>query len=163
MKKILVLSDSHSALSFMRLAIVKIKPDAIVHLGDLYEDGETIAFENPTVPYFGVPGNCDKFRCFGKPELLCLPVCGVRLYMVHGHNQGVKGSLYRLLKEAREMGAQAALYGHTHRADCHREEDGLWVVNPGTCGCYGGSVALLEVEDGQILKCRILESDWFTW
>ena len=72
-------------------------------------------------------------------------------------------ALYRLLKEAREMGAQAALYGHTHRADCHREEDGLWVVNPGTCGCYGGSVALLEVEDGQILKCRILESDWFTW
>ena len=66
MKKILVLSDSHSALSFMRLAIVKLKPDAIVHLGDLYEDGETIAFENPTVPYFGVPGNCDKFRCFGK-------------------------------------------------------------------------------------------------
>lgn len=163
MQKILIFSDSHSALSFMRIAVKNLKPDAIVHLGDLYEDGETVAFENPAIPFFQVPGNCDKYRCFGKPELLCLPVCGVRLYMVHGHNQGVKGSLVRLLKEAREMNAQAALYGHTHRADCHREEDGLWVVNPGSCGSYGGSVALMEVDRGVICGCRVLSSDCFTW
>ena len=163
MQKILIMSDSHAALSFMRLAVRELKPDAIVHLGDYFDDGETIAFENSTIPFFQVPGNCDKYRCFGKPELLCMNVCGVKLYMVHGHNQGVKGSLCRMLCEAREMGAQAALYGHTHRSDIHCEEDGLWVVNPGTCGSYGGSVAVMEVEAGQILRCRVMTSDCFTW
>ena len=50
----------------------------------------------------------------------------------------------------------AALYGHTHVADCHREEDGLWVLNPGSCGYFGGSAGLLEVQDGSILSCRLL-------
>ena len=35
--KILVLSDSHSTLSFMRLCIQSLCPDAVVHLGDHYQ------------------------------------------------------------------------------------------------------------------------------
>ena len=38
--KILVLSDSHSALSFMRSCIETVKPDRIIHLGDYYDDAE---------------------------------------------------------------------------------------------------------------------------
>ena len=56
------------------------------------------------------------------------------------------------------MGAKAALYGHTHGADCHREEDGLWVLNPGACGSSGGSVGLIETENGEIQTVRILKS-----
>lgn len=41
--KILVFSDSHAARSFMRLCMERIKPDAFIHLGDYYEDGEAIA------------------------------------------------------------------------------------------------------------------------
>ena len=41
--KILVLSDSHSSLAFMRKAISTVEPDAVVHLGDHYDDGETMA------------------------------------------------------------------------------------------------------------------------
>ena len=37
--KILVLSDSHSTLSFMRRCIESVKPDAIIHLGDHFDDG----------------------------------------------------------------------------------------------------------------------------
>ena len=40
--KILVLSDSHSAMRFMRMCVEKINPQAIVHLGDHYDDGETL-------------------------------------------------------------------------------------------------------------------------
>ena len=40
--KILVLSDSHSALSFMRRCIGAVRPDAVVHLGDYYEDAQTM-------------------------------------------------------------------------------------------------------------------------
>jgi putative phosphoesterase len=160
--KILVLSDSHASLRFMRQCVEAVKPDMLLHLGDYYDDAQALQEEYPNVNMQQVPGNCDAYRCFGKPELLCMDVFGVRMFMTHGHRQHVKQTQVRLLKEAREMGASIALYGHTHVADVHREEDGLWVMNPGACGSYGGSVGLIEVENGQILRCSILSADELT-
>lgn len=155
--KLLVLSDSHSALRFMRQAIRAVKPDAVIHLGDYYDDGETLAEENPDMVFHRVPGNCDRYRPGGlNPTILCYPIGGVKLYMTHGHLHGVKMSLYRLLLDARASGAQAVLYGHTHSADCHQEEDGLWVLNPGSCGHSGGSVGIVEIQNEKITACRIL-------
>ena len=154
--KILILSDSHASLRFMRDAIRAIRPNAVVHLGDYYDDGETLALEYPEIPFHMVPGNCDLFRMHARePQVLCYDVCGVRLYMTHGHIQAVKSGLSRLTAEGRRLGAAAVLYGHTHVADCH-QEDGLWVVNPGTCGSASGSVGVMETEDGKITACRIL-------
>lgn len=161
--KVLILSDSHAGLSFMRAAIRTVKPDALVHLGDYYEDGQTIAFENPHIPMYQVPGNCDRHRVFGQPEVLCLSVFGALLYMTHGHNHGVKFTKHRLIEEATRAGAQAALYGHTHEADCHIEDSGLWVINPGSCGSYSGSAAVMEIADGVITSCRIITADALTW
>ncbi len=161
--KVLILSDSHAGLSFMRSAVKTLRPDALIHLGDYYEDGQTIAFENSHIPMYQVPGNCDKYRVFDKPEALCLTVFGVKLYMTHGHNHGVKMTRHRLIKEATQAGAQAALYGHTHQADCHREPDGMWVVNPGSCGSYSGSVAVMEIAEGSIQDCKIVTAEAITW
>ena len=155
--KILVLSDSHSSLYFMRRAIAKVKPNAVIHLGDYYEDGQALEEENSHIPFHIVPGNCDLYRPGGlKPSVLCYNICGIRLYMTHGHIHKVKMTLGLLLKDARQAQAQAALYGHTHKSDCHQEEDGLWVLNPGSCGHAGGSVGLIETENGQIVSCRVL-------
>lgn len=154
--KILVLSDSHSALSFMRFAIEKVRPDHVVHLGDHYDDGVAMAQENSHIIFHQVPGNCDRYRCDPYPiETMCYDVGGVRLFMTHGHRHFVKSSLYRLLADARKHGAKAVLFGHTHEALCCQEDD-LWVLNPGTCGTYGGSVGVIEIEDKKISACRIL-------
>lgn len=155
--KILVLSDSHSSMNFMRRCVDGVKPDAIIHLGDHYDDGEALKEEYPHIPFYQVPGNCDRYRCPpGQPEILILPVGGVPLYMTHGHRHSVKVYLGALLRDARASKAAAALYGHTHVADCHQEEDGLWVLNPGSCGYYGGSAGILEVGGGRILSCRLI-------
>ena len=155
--KILVLSDSHAGLSFMRYAIDAVKPDAAIHLGDYFDDGQTIAMEYPHIVFHQVGGNCDRYRSYEiRPEQLCYSVCGVKLFMVHGHNHHVKSGLYHLLADARKSEVQAVLYGHTHCQDCHQEEDGLWVMNPGACGSYGGSVGLIETDSGKIMTCRIL-------
>ena len=160
MMRILVFSDSHSGLSFMRFAVKATKPDAVVHLGDYYDDGETMAEENPHILFHQVPGNCDRCRFVGmKPEILCYPVCGVKLFMTHGHVQNVKFGIGRLLSDAKEAGAQAALYGHTHVADCFCDDSGMWVLNPGSCGSSGGSVGIIETENNEILSCRILRRD----
>ena len=155
--KILVLSDSHSALRFMRDAIRIIKPDAVIHLGDYYDDAQALREENPHIVFHTVPGNCDRYRCAPDvPQTLCYCIGGVKLYMTHGHLHGVKSGIYRLLLDARRQKAQAALYGHTHEADCHLEEDGLWVLNPGSCGHAGGSVGILETDNNTITACRVL-------
>ena len=155
--KILVLSDSHSGRSFMRYAIDTVKPEHIIHLGDYYEDGTVIAELYPHIRIHQVPGNGDYFGpARSQPATMCYDIGGVRIYMTHGHMHYVKSTPYRLLADGRKYGAAAVLYGHTHEAVCYQEEDGMWVLNPGTCGSFGGSVGLIEVEDGKIVSCRIL-------
>ncbi len=158
--KILVLSDSHSALRFMRRCVEIIKPDALVHLGDHYDDGTVLSEENPQIQMHQVPGNCDRYRCppFAR-EVLCYTVCGVRLFMTHGHNHHVKMGIGALLCDARKESAQAVLYGHTHRPDCHRENDGLWVLNPGSCGHSGGSAGIIETDGKEITGCYLVRQE----
>lgn len=154
--RILVASDSHRGRSFLKWCIDRLHPNAVVHLGDYYEDAQILSEEYPYIPFHMVAGNCDQGRApFGARELLCYDVCGVRLFMTHGHNHHVKQTTYFLTSDAKAAGAAAALFGHTHRAVCYQEGD-LWVVNPGSCVSYSGTVALLEVEDKKISACTIL-------
>jgi len=155
--KILVMSDSHSGRSFMRFCIEAVKPEHVIHLGDHYEDGTVMAEAYPHIRFHQVPGNCDAYRLppYTVP-IMCYPIGGVKLFMTHGHKHGVKGGIGRVVADAREHGAQAVLFGHTHCPLCFQEEDGLWVLNPGTCGSWGGSVGLLEIRDEKITACRIL-------
>ena len=156
--KILVMSDSHASLRFMRQCIEKLKPDTVIHLGDYYDDAETLAEEYPRLVFHHVPGNCDKYRCSPfAPRILNYAVGGVKLYMTHGHNHQVKSTLVLLLADARKSHSQAVLYGHTHVADCHQEEDGLWVLNPGSCGHAGGSVGIIETCDNTITACYLVK------
>lgn len=158
--KILVLSDSHSGLSFMRRCIDAVKPDAMIHLGDYFDDGEFIGKEYRHIPMYQVPGNCDHYRIDPwQQETRIIEIFGVKLFLTHGHRYNVKMTTTRLLKEARASGVDAVLYGHTHVADLSHEEDGLWVMNPGSCGYFGGSVGLITVEDGKIRRCRLLQQD----
>lgn len=155
--KILVLSDSHSGLSFMRRCVDAIRPDYIIHLGDYMDDGATIAEEYPYIRTYQVPGNCDRFRCLQpQPEILKPLIGDVQFYMTHGHLHNVKFTYGPLIADARKEGAICALFGHTHEAYCEQLEDGLWVMNPGSCGSWSGSCGLVEVKKGKIIACRIL-------
>ena len=155
--KILVLSDSHSAIAFMRSCVDAVRPDALIHLGDYFDDGQVLAEEYPGIPFYQVPGNCDRYRCpMDAQEIRIEPVLGVPLYMTHGHRHNVKLSTARLIRDARESRSAAVLYGHTHMAECRQEPDGMWVLNPGSCGYFGGSAGLIEVSGGMIVCCRIL-------
>ena len=79
--------------------------------------------------------------------------------MTHGHRHDVKRRMDRLLQDARASKVQAVLYGHTHVANCYQEPDGLWVLNPGSCGSYSGSAAVMEVLDKKIISCRIIRQE----
>ena len=141
--KILVMSDSHAGLSFMRLCIRAVKPDAMIHLGDYFEDGKNMAEEFPHIPMHQVPGNCDRYRCppFVQ-EIEIRKFDGVNMYLTHGHHASpdalpplVKGSVF--------------LSGHTH-VKLDKEVDGIRCLNPGSVSIpKDGSHSCLIFEDGE--------------
>ena len=163
--KILVLSDSHSSLAFMRRAISSVKPDAVVHLGDGYYDLEYFPDLYPDLPVHQVTGNCDYNAPPGARQMLCYSLGGVMTYMTHGHNHHVKlaGTDY-LLRDARNLGAKLVLYGHTHRIDCRQEPDGVWVLNPGSAGKGTLSAGLVKTDGQKVTSCYLLtEKDLEDW
>lgn len=155
--KILVLSDSHHTLGVMQDFVEAVKPDCILHLGDMYDDGKAIAEEYPGTLFYQVPGNCDMYRCPADARDVLMPVIGgVKFFMTHGHRHHVKSYTALLIQDARVNGAAAALYGHTHLTECSQEDDGMWVLNPGSCGYFGGTAGLIVVENGKIQSCEII-------
>ena len=155
--RVLVVSDSHSGLSYMRAWAKLLRPHVIVHLGDYFDDGQVLAGDFPGSRVIQVPGNCDRWRMVSQePEIRVVNLEGVSVYLTHGHRHGVKTGPGGLVAQARQAGADVALFGHTHQAVCWQTEEGMWVMNPGSCGSYGGSVGLLEVEQASVKLCRVL-------
>ena len=143
--KILVLADSHRALGAMLEAAEIEKPDVVIHLGDHVSDAQDLSYALSTTDFYMVRGNCD----FGAqaPETIMAELSGVRFFLTHGHLFGVKHDLTRLRSEAARVGAQIALFGHTHRP-LLEERDAIRYMNPGAArdGRYG----VIEIKDKNV-------------
>ncbi len=152
--KLAVFSDSHGSPEKMLKAIKMSKPDLIIHLGDSQGDTFKIKKQFPQIPLKAVRGNCDMNSNFPKSEILTL--CGLKLFLTHGHLHLVKSGLSLLCAETKSLGAHAALYGHTHMADI-RMEQGVYFINPGSCG-YGPAPSYAEIylDEKQGFMPRIL-------
>ena len=144
--KYIVFSDSHGVLKYMEQALDKERFDGIIFCGDGYSDAETIEKFYPGKAFIKVTGNCD-FRFGVAAETVCR-TDGVTFVVCHGHTYGVKDSLYALRRHARECGAGAVLYGHTHMQHLDTDEDGLVILNPGSIAC--GDYALITFKDGKV-------------
>ncbi len=154
---ILVVSDSHGAQNFMRRCVEQLRPDMILHLGDYYSDGEALHERYPEIPFLQVPGNCDLHRMPLSARRILIPtIGGVVTYMTHGDLQNVKMNLDGLKLSGRKAGAGLVVFGHTHVPHCEQTEDGMWVLNPGSCGYFNASAGMVEIEDQQVRSCRIL-------
>lgn len=154
MVKLLILSDSHGDTGAMIDAVERERPDEIIHLGDHWEDAQTLSFAYPDIPISMVPGNCD--YCIGKRGKLLLEREGLVILMAHGHQWRVKSGPALAIEAAWEAGADILLYGHTHEAACWQEE-GVWVLNPGTVGGRGAaaSYGVIEISPAGPV-CRIV-------
>lgn len=150
--KILVLSDSHGDLSNMADAIEREQPDLVFHLGDHWRDAEELEWAYPELKIYKVPGNCD-WRSREKLELE-LSLGGCKLLLCHGHTRGVKMGYSELLHYARHIGADVALFGHTHNAHWS-QRGGVQLFNPGSCGMGSDpTYGILTIEDGRA-ECEI--------
>ncbi len=147
--KILVLSDSHRSMAGIYNAIDTQQPDHVIHLGDLMEDAEYASMVYPTLPICKVPGNCDGWTSVEAIKQITLG--GKSILLSHGHLWGVKSGYDRAFAQARAVGADILLFGHTHQALCCQLEDGLWVLNPGSSRSTYGLITL----DEEGISCSI--------
>jgi len=128
-------------------------PDELIHLGDYWRDAEELSYVYPELTVSMVPGNCDD--CFGKKGKLMLERDGVKILLAHGHQWRVKSGPALALETAWEADVDILLYGHTHEAECW-QEDGLWIMNPGTVGGrYAPATYGVITLDGEEVICEI--------
>lgn len=146
--KLLVLSDSHGEPGRVAAAL-DAHPDArdVIFLGDGLQDVDAVEGAYGDRRFYCVRGNCD-FASFLPAEGLA-PFGGLNFYYTHGHLYGVKSGLEFLAEQTQRLGANVALYGHTHRARMERWGS-LVLFNPGSvCGSMG-SYGILLVENGKL-------------
>jgi putative phosphoesterase len=155
--KLLVFSDSHNDVATMLSVVKAEQPEAVLHLGDHFEDGLELRSRIQAATYL-VAGNTDQGQ--GSSTTALLTFDQTKIFMTHGHVFGVKESLSDLLNAGSGLGAYIVLYGHTHKPYLSFT-DGLWVMNPGCIGrrsskaihaTYG-----LILLDNRRIRCGISE------
>lgn len=126
---IIIFSDSHNYNENMVNAIkyFENKIDAIVHLGDCIEDTYKLKKIFNDKQLFTINGNNDEYVT--KSEFI-FELSGYYIYITHGHILDVNRSIDKLYYRAKEIGADIALYGHTHKMFV--DESDILVLNPGS-------------------------------
>jgi putative phosphoesterase len=161
--KLIVFSDSHNSVHNMRTALsLHRDADVVIHLGDGNEDLESLRDEFPLAQFRYVAGNFEEFASsFAARNRLEYEVVfdfdGKRVLAVHGHRCAVKYGTETLAARAKALGADIALYGHTHEAaeECIDGSDGriIRLFNPGTVSGRGGDATygVIETAGGVII------------
>lgn len=153
--KAIILSDTHNILTNAKTALNKFyeEIDAIFHLGDYYDDAETLASLYPDCRLFAVSGNCD-FHSM-EPSTKTVEFSKTKIFMSHGHPYGVKYDINRIYYAAREVGAQLCLFGHTHQLFYNKNND-LTILNPGSISFpRGGFPSFAVIDFDNKLQCEI--------
>ena len=154
--RIVVISDSHRNLRVIE-KILYAQPTAceVFFLGDLAGDMEDYEYIFPDKRFHILSGNCDYFSTF--PSSGIETVGGKKIFYTHGHTLGVKSSVSHLLNTAKAQGCHIALFGHTH-IPLTLYEDGVWLVNPGSCSSPREgrpTYAVIDIENNGIMPIII--------
>lgn len=160
--RIVVISDTHGRREAVREVIERQGAyDALLFLGDGLRD-----IDEGTAGLVAVRGNCDGFFGADAPVEQLLTLDGVRIFMTHGHVYSVKSGTERLLSHAHALGADIAIFGHTHvpleryvpagtvLPDGMLTERATYLFNPGSLGAPRDgkpSFGVIEIRGGKSL------------
>ena len=105
---IAITGDTHGRIDGIRHHLQRLKPDYLIHTGDYYTDGKSLA-RGLGIGFTGVRGNCDTGR---KGKLIeVLELVGYRFCILHGHQHKVKHTLNHIYYYSLEIGAQVVVLG----------------------------------------------------
>lgn len=154
--RLVVISDSHKR-GWVVDKILQRETQArhIFFLGDVTADIEDFVYEYTDKKFYIVSGNCDYFSQYPTTDVA--RIGETNIFFTHGHTFGVKGGIGALSRAARAADCKIALYGHTHIPDI-RYDDGLYIVNPGSCAQSrngANSYAVIDIRENGILPAII--------
>ena len=148
--KVLVVSDSHTHLKEIQIALDRTNPEMLIFLGDGVDDLKKVKLpENCKVE--AVVGNND----FGEKDYPIWKIVNVlnhKIFITHGHTFFVPQGVLFIADQAKKHNCELALFGHTH----HRYDEvinDVRCVNPGCiCGQFDitQSYVLLDVSKNDI-------------
>ncbi|MDO5136313.1 MAG: metallophosphoesterase [Eubacteriales bacterium] len=155
--RILVVSDTHGRDGNLERVVEREAPfDHLIHCGDV-EGRELFVEVLAECPCTIVAGNNDYYSDLLRE--VSLELCGMRIFVSHGHFYGVSADPQGILTGARARACEIALFGHTHRPML-KLEGGILLMNPGSlelprqegrCPSYG----ILTLERGKAPKAEI--------
>ncbi len=159
MLNIVVFSDSHGKRARVATLAARTKPDVVLFLGDGLCDLDALP---DGVDVRAVRGNCDFFTREDTPYARIVTIGAYRIFLTHGHREGVKGGEQAAIARALDEDADVLLYGHTHRATCRTYPAGttlcgktltrpLTVLCPGSLGDTEATFATLTLTPHGIL------------
>ena len=163
-QRLLVLSDTHGNSPFLEAVLRWARDDtfdAAVFLGDGIEDlRRATALTGFAGEWKMVRGNNDYMPSI--PEADIVDCGGHRFFLCHGHRYTLYNGNDRLIAAARNMEADAALFGHTHVPSLENAP-GLVLVNPGSIGRprsdIGSTFAVINCPPGKPLDVRFWQID----
>ena len=126
---IAVVSDTHGIVLPVAYSLQRNKVDIVLHLGDYASDAKKIE-QITGMEIYAVAGNCDE-NSKDVPEELVLEIRRKKFFLTHGHNYDVDNGIDKIVEKAKEVGADYALFGHTH-VHLRERVDGITVLNPGS-------------------------------
>jgi putative phosphoesterase len=165
-KKLLVISDTHGNTPALKRVFdwaKNLTPNGaittVVFLGDGLYDLRRAA---DAIGFFCdwklVRGNNDYEHSI--PEAAVFDFNGHRFFMCHGNRHSLYGGYHTLIAAARNVDAEAALFGHTH-IPCYKTENGILLINPGSVGSprsrIGATFAVIECAPEEALKVQFFE------
>lgn len=136
--RIVVMSDSHRRVSALLDIIERHKDntDLFLFLGDGNDDLDEALIMYPDINIDRVSGNCDFYSPY--PTSKVIEFDGKKILFTHGHPYYVKHGYQDIQREARSIGADIVLFGHTH-IPYIEVVDSIHYMNPGSArdGVYG--------------------------
>lgn len=150
--RIVVISDSHKNTRVID-KILSSEPEAlhVFFLGDNVSDIEDFEFLYPQKIFHSVAGNCDYLSTAATVGIEIIE--NKKILYTHGHTYNVKYGTERLIEAAKNNGYNIVLYGHTHISKI-LYEDGVYIVNPGSCSRpreSRASYAVIDITDKGIM------------
>lgn len=146
-----ITGDTHRKVQAIR-QIVRMAPpvEMWLHTGDHAADANLL-HSLSGLPVTSVTGNCDYVREAFRPDEL-LELEGFHIWLTHGHKYIDRHEAADMAWWARQLGADIAVYGHTHVPKNEYYGDTL-LLNPGSpCRPRGGSqpcFAVLTLNAGE--------------
>lgn len=145
--KIVAVSDVHGCFERLYRIIKEENPQVVLFSGDGYEDVEDMKYAFSNIKFFTIRGNCDYDSDFKDVEIFT--ILEKKFFLTHGHIYGVKRNYHNLEIEAREAGADIAIFGHTHLPYLSEKEN-ITLFNPGAV--LSGSYGVINIEENKKIK-----------